>query len=164
MGYNSQSTIAFPLYFLSSCVFTIQINYWKLLFSPQNRRQSSNKQRAGIVQKLRTLALHKEEVEHFFVEATSVSWSSLCACLIFALFKWVSLGGWVPPWAKDQVVWDGARAEAVSTAPQKGLMTRAVFLGEVRKILSADLSAFELLIILQLGKNPVSYCCIWIFL
>ena len=64
----------------------------------------------------------------------------------------------------DQAVWDGARAGAVSTAPQKGLMIRVVSLGEVREILGIDLSAFELLIILQLEKKPVSYYSIWVFL
>jgi len=48
-------------------------------------------------------------------------------------------------------MWDGASTGVVSTAPQKGLMIRVVFLEEVGEILSTDLSAFELLIILQLG-------------
>lgn len=57
------------------------------------------------------------------------------------------------------MVWDGASAGMVSTALQKGLIIRVVLLGEVRKILSTDLSAFDLLIILQLGKI-MSYCSI----
>lgn len=60
------------------------------------------------------------------------------------------------------MVWDGASAGMVSTALQKGLMIRVVLLGEVRKIFSTDLSAFDLLIILQLGKI-MSYCSICLF-